>query len=97
MPLSCYAEADPPPKKFIELFTFELEDGGGPSLNGSLSISYSLFAPAIVFYLLFPLPAPPPPMLPNMSTGSYVAFAGWNELKKSSPPKSMSNFFALSA
>ena len=34
-------------------------------------------------------------MLPNRSTGSYVAFAGWNELKKSSPPKSMSNFFAL--
>ena len=43
------------------------------------------------------MPAPPPPILANMSTGSYVDFAGWNELKKSSPPKSMSNFFALSA
>ena len=41
------------------------------------------------------MPAPPPPILANMSTGSYVDFAGWNELKKSSPPKSMSNFFAL--
>ena len=70
-------------------------DGGAPSLNGSLSISYSLLAPAIVLFLLF-VPAPPPPRLPNSGSGSYVALAGWNELKKSSPPKSMSSFFALS-
>ena len=33
------------------------------------------------------------PREPNMFSGS--AAAGWNELKKSSPPKSMSSFFAF--
>ena len=35
----CYEEADPPPKKSIVLLTLEFDAGGGPSLNGSLSIS----------------------------------------------------------
>ena len=49
----------------------------------------------MVFYLLLPAPTPPPPRLPNSGSGSYIAFAGWKELKKSSPPKSMSSFLAL--
>jgi len=57
---------------------------GWPSRAGSPLTSYSLL--------------PEPFFLGTMlMTGSaFAAVAGWKELKKSSPPKSMSNFFALS-
>ena len=62
-------------------------DEAAPSLNGSLSNSYNLLEGLLV------------PLILEPSTGktgySYWA-AGWNELKKSSPPKSMSSFLAFS-
>lgn len=61
-----------------------------PSLKGSLSISYSLFD-----LLGFDAAAAGWPRPPNNGSGSAAA-AGWKELKKSSPPKSMSSFLALS-
>ena len=61
-----------------------------PSLKGSLSISYSLLD------FLGAAAAGPPPSDAKIGFCSCWAAAGWNELKKSSPPKSMSNFFAFS-
>ncbi len=64
-----------------------------PSLNGSWSTSCSLFdfeaalEDEAAVLLLFP-------SMLNKGSGSEVA-AGWNELKKSSPPKSISSFFAF--
>ena len=55
-----------------------------PSLNGSLSTSYSLFD-----FLAGTLAAP------KKFTSGSAAATGWNELKKSSPPKSISSFFAF--
>ena len=69
----------------------ELPAAEGPNLNGSLSISCNLFD-----FFGAALELLCDPNAPNRGwSGSYAA-AGWKELKKSSPPKSMSSFLAPS-